>query len=390
MTRRSVVTAVVAAALLLPPTVMIAFSSLPVLTAAGVVAAAVAAHVAIAWLRARPGLALAVVTGSVALQGLLTGMFLFLPSSLLVLMVIHGSAAYGNRRAGLAVGALGSLLGMVRYAVEPSIVAADWGPAPWLVGLLLLALSAVAWALGLVRRAERRTAELATERLGLERRDRVHREAEAAAAERARISRDLHDVLAHSLTVIVGQARVARFQPDAADGALDVIEDTARDSLRDLRTTLRTLRDHGDTHPVSLLPHQRILDLPALAEGLRKAGLRVERVVEGTSRQLDPQVEMAIHRFVQEGLTNALRYGDGAVHWQEVWADSEVVITLHNAVPVATPASSPEATAGFGLLGMRERLAEVGATLIIDRRTGFTLTATLPYSPDSLRSKDAS
>lgn len=379
------------AVLLFPATVLIAFASLSLPPAITITACALGAHLTVFGLFRRPTMTLLIITALVALQGIITGLFVLFPSTLLALVALHGAAARGSRYVAWTVAVLGPLAAAARYAIDPSIVDSEFGPEPWLLALLLLAGCAVAVTLGLLRRAELRTVELTAARLDLEQRERSHREARAAAGERARISRDLHDVLAHSLTVIVGQVRVARFQAEDSAAALHVIEETARESLRDLRGTLQSLRDPdadtqwrigadvgspSPTWDAPLQPSPSLSSLPALAARMQDLGLIVHRRTEGRIRPLGSAAELALYRFVQEGLTNALRHGEGAVEWRETWGRDRTVITLRNAVPAIDRGSDG---LGMGLEGMRERLTAVSGELTVDRTSGFAVTASVPY-----------
>ncbi|MFI8527255.1 sensor histidine kinase [Promicromonospora sukumoe] len=363
------------AVLLLPPTIIIALVSLPLPGGITIALAAAAAHASLWKLGRAPTAALLLITAATAVQAVVTGLFVLLPSTLLVLVGLHAAASRGDRRAAVVVGVVGPLAATARYAVDPSVTRSPFGPAPWLMAILLFAVCTVAITLGLLRRSELRAASLDEARREGEERSRVHRDEAAAAAERARISRELHDVLAHSLTAIVGQTRVARFAPGDAVDALDVIEETARDSLNDLRATLRMLRDGepgAGTHPATTLT-----DLDALSTRMQALGLDVRRRTTGTPRGLGPATALALHRFAQEGLTNALRYGDGTLDWEERWGENRLVIILRNAVP-SVPRDA--VGSGLGLRGMRERLDAVGGTVAIDVANGFTVTASVPFS----------
>ncbi|MEU9850853.1 histidine kinase [Streptomyces sp. NPDC047985] len=360
-----------AAVCLLPATIIMALVSLPSPDGIVITMCAAAAHASLLALRRAPTRALLLIVACTAVEAAVTGLFVLFPSTLLVPVALHGVAAHGDRRIAMAVAAVGPVLTAVRYATDPSVTGSAFGPAPWLLAIVLLAVCSAAVAMGLLRRSELRAAALAAERLALEERDRTFHEERAAAAERSRISRDLHDVLAHSLTVVIGQTRVARFTPDKAPAALDVIEETARNSLRDLRRTLRTLRDA----PSRLDPMPGLADLPALIERMQELGLAVHRRVTGAPRTLGPSTELALHRFAQEALTNAHRHGEGPLNWDETWEQHRLVITLRNAVP-AHP--HPAGGAGLGLRGMHERLAAAGGTLDIDRSECFLLRATVP------------
>ncbi|MFI7064581.1 sensor histidine kinase [Kribbella sp. NPDC050124] len=363
--------ALVAAVVLLPFTTVMAFQSLPLTSAWVVTALAAGTHAAVAWRRERPVLALALVALGVAGQAVCTGLFFLLPSTLVVLLVIYAAAAYGSRVMSLAVGLAGAGGTTIRYAIDPDVVRSGFGPVPWLLLILLVAVVGVAWTMGLLRRAQLDAAVLAAESAEFERRERERR---AVADERARISRDLHDILAHSLTVIVGQSRVARFDPAKADTALEVIEDTARSSLSDLRATLRTLQETTDLQPQPMLTQ-----VPGLLARVRGAGLDVNHTVEGTPRALGAATELALYRFVQEALTNAARHAAGAaVGYREHWQTDRVTMTFTNArrSAVAVPG-----VPGLGLVGMRERLAAVGGQLVVRTERTFTVTAEVPYHP---------
>lgn len=359
--------------LLLPATILIALTSLPVPGGLTISLAAVAAHASLLTLRRSPTAALLLITAALAAQAVVTGLFVLLPSSLLVLVGLQAAAARGDRRAAIAIGVIGPIAASARYAVDPFVARSSFGPAPWLLATLLLAVCAVAIVLGLLRRAELRAARSEEARRELEERGRIQRDEAAAAAERARISRELHDVLAHSLTVIVNQARVARFAREDATAALDVIEETAHESLDDLRGTLRTLRD--GVPGTDQRPSPAIADLDALSSRMQELGLLVRRRTTGVPRALGPETAAAVHRFVQEGLTNALRHGEGPLDWDQQWGEDRLVVVLRNAV-VSSPRES--AGSGLGLRGMQERLDAVGGSLTVDRSDGFMVIASVP------------
>ncbi|MFI2633378.1 sensor histidine kinase [Streptomyces collinus] len=205
------------------------------------------------------------------------------------------------------------------------------------------------------------------------------------AEERLRIARDLHDLLAHSITVIGVQTSVAahvlsadpeRLDRETLAKALDDIAETCRSARGELRTTLEVLREHGSPDARGPLPG---LDgLPDLAEAARLAGARVEQTVR--IRQAPPAVGAAAYRIVQEALTNAVRHaGPGpAVHVE--LAERQGV--LHLSVRDDGTGPGRGGTPGFGLVGMRERARSVGGTLDAGPRTGggFEVTAVLPLT----------
>ncbi|MGI5370095.1 sensor histidine kinase [Streptomyces iakyrus] len=205
------------------------------------------------------------------------------------------------------------------------------------------------------------------------------------AEERLRIARDLHDLLAHSITLIGVQTSVAahvlsadpeRLDRETVAKALDDIAETCRSARGELRTTLEVLREHGSPDTRGPLPG---LDgLPDLAEAARLAGARVEQTVR--IRRAPPAVGAAAYRIVQEALTNAVRHAgpEPAVHVEL----AERQGALHLSVRDDGTGPARGGTPGFGLVGMRERARSVGGTLDAGPRTGggFEVTAVLPLT----------
>jgi signal transduction histidine kinase len=198
--------------------------------------------------------------------------------------------------------------------------------------------------------------------------------------ERNRIARDMHDVVAHSLAVVIAQADGARYaretDPDAVDGALSAISSTAREALADVRLLLGQLR-----HPQTEGPQPALADLGRLLDQLRASGLTVSFTTKGEPLQLGTGQQLAVYRIVQEALTNALRHGD--VH-QEVtvrfeWMAEELQMTITSAV--TTSPATAELRVGHGLAGMRERATLVGGSLAtrVDDHA-FVVVASIPAS----------
>ncbi|MFI1416514.1 sensor histidine kinase [Streptomyces sp. NPDC020731] len=208
------------------------------------------------------------------------------------------------------------------------------------------------------------------------------------AEERLRIARDLHDLLAHSITLIGVQTSVAahvlaadpeRLDRETVAKALDDIADTCRTARGELRTTLEVLRDNGgpsDTRG----PLAGLDGLPDLVEAARLAGARVEPAVR-VAGPVPPAVGAAAYRLVQEALTNAVRHaGPGpAVRVDLREQDGALRLSVTDDGTGPTPGTTP----GFGLVGMRERARSVGGTLDAGPREGggFRVTATLPLTP---------
>ena len=203
--------------------------------------------------------------------------------------------------------------------------------------------------------------------------------AEALAAseqERKRIARDMHDVVAHSLAVVIAQADGARYaaatQPEVAAEALTTISQTARSALSDVRLLLTQLR-----HSQAEGPQPSLADLEELYSQVRGAGVELRISVDPAPRSDPPAaVQLALYRIMQEALTNALRHGDGsAVDVSLAFEPHTITLRVSNAV-AADDAANP---GGHGLIGMRERAALVGGSLETERRgSDFVVTAVIP------------
>ncbi|HEY8582626.1 MAG TPA: histidine kinase, partial [Capillimicrobium sp.] len=178
-----------------------------------------------------------------------------------------------------------------------------------------------------------------------------------AARERARIARELHDVIAHSLAVMVAQADGGRYaapgDPEVAGRALAQIAETGRDALAQMRRLLGVLRAGEES-----------ADLPGLVRGMARAGLPVELVVHGEAPEVAPEVQLCLHRVAQEALTNVLRHADAPrrVEVAVRYADAEVELTVRDDGRGA-PREGDGDGGGHGLAGMRERVALHAGTL---------------------------
>ena len=236
------------------------------------------------------------------------------------------------------------------------------------------------------RRSEEQAAALA-----LAEQDRAQAVARAADAERARIARELHDVISHDVSMMVLQASVERRvrsagpasadQTDQTDQTLANIESTGREALSELRRMLGVLHKDTTEPDTPLRPQPGLAQLPDLIDQARTAGLRVRLAIEGEPVDVPPGLDIAAYRIVQESLTNVtkhacgaaavatVRYGDGAL---------EIDVTDEGA---ADPAQAPvPAGGGHGLVGMRERVALFGGTLHADHAPGggFRVRVRLP------------
>jgi signal transduction histidine kinase len=194
---------------------------------------------------------------------------------------------------------------------------------------------------------------------------------QAVADERRRIARELHDVVAHHVSVMgvlaTGARRVLPRRPEAADEALGTIEDTSRTTLRELRRLLDVLRTDAES-AADLAPQPNLAGIETLVEQVRDAGLPVLLQVDGEPRGLDPGVALTVYRIAQEALTNALKHAGPAtaevrLRFGVYWLTVEVSDTGRGPAPGRT-------TVGHGLVGMRERVSLYGGTLRTGPRPG--------------------
>ena len=194
----------------------------------------------------------------------------------------------------------------------------------------------------------------------------------AAAAERARIAREMHDVVAHSLSVMIaladGAGAALERSPERAREALDELSGTGRAALADMRRVLGALRDPGPgTDPAAgapLDPQPGTVDLDRLVDGFRTAGLPVRWTSTGPPLPPDAGVQLAVYRIVQESLTNVLRHAPGTPRVDVLLAGApghvEVTVTDAGPAPGAATAGGADPGSGRGLIGMRERAAVYG------------------------------
>ncbi|MDQ6900907.1 MAG: histidine kinase [Candidatus Dormibacteraeota bacterium] len=288
------------------------------------------------------------------------------PAALALLLVTYSSGAHSRARlwslAVVAVGSTGLLVATIHDGTGYSF--------------LLLPL---AWLIGNSIRAERQNHALVAERARRLEQEQAVALRVAASEERARIARELHDVIAHTVSVMVVQAeaaqRILQRQPAEAAEAVRSVSDSGREALAEMRKLLGLLGD-GGVEP--LTPQPGLTDLPALIARVRAAGLPVEMVVEGQRRPLPPGIELTAYRVVQEGLTNALKHSGRAPTRVIVrYADTDVGIEVVDDGRPGLSAAAPGA--GRGLLGMRERVALYGGELEASRQGGgFGVRVRLP------------
>jgi signal transduction histidine kinase len=203
----------------------------------------------------------------------------------------------------------------------------------------------------------------------------------AAAEERTRIARDLHDSAAHAINVILVHAGAARLlqksDPAAVTTALNTIEEVARETVAEIDTLVHGLRENGDSDR-AVEPPAGLAALETLVERYRAAGLTIDVRTEGERRVLPQRLDQAAYRIVQESLTNAARHGTGAAVVEISFGESELELTISNPAPAAPEDGGGER--GHGILGMRERAALLGGSLLAGRANDrFEVRGRLPY-----------
>ncbi len=249
-----------------------------------------------------------------------------------------------------------------------------------LVSFIAVGVCLVAFAL---RRRGERAARL-ERRAALLEREREEQARAAVAAERARIARDLHDVIAHSVSVMTVQAGAARLlldeEPERAREPLLAVEETGRQALAEMRRLFGIVR--GNEGEAALAPQPSLAHLDALLEQARKAGLPVEVTVEGERRVLPPGVDLAAYRIVQEALTNARKHARPARAQVAIRYERDALeLEITNDGRARRNGEGP----GHGLVGMRERVALYGGELEAapSAEGGYAVRARLPVEAES-------
>ena len=287
---------------------------------------------------------------------------------LIMLLVVYNGAAHTSGRRTWAAGAMTTVFGLVVLFTDPDGVGFGgivfftllFG-APWLAGYVV---------------QRRRLSE------AFMRRERDAAEA-AIVDERARIARELHDVVAHAISVIVLQARGGRrlldTEPDETRGALDTIEHTGEQALVEMRRLVGLLRE-GDEE-LALSPQPTLSQLDHLVEQVRAAGLPVDVSIEGDPVDLPPGVDLSAYRIVQEALTNALKHaGPARARVRLRYAADGLEVDVSDDGSGTRNGNG----GGYGLDGIRERVSVVGGKLEAGPRTegGFAVRARLPYASE--------
>ncbi|MFF4118236.1 sensor histidine kinase [Streptomyces sp. NPDC001714] len=308
------------------------------------------------WRRRKPTPTFAV-TAAVFLVQCALGVWL--RAGMAVLIALYHLALRGRpRHLPVACVALAVDLGLVALRLPSDVSVVD--------GLFFLGTTVVAAvALGLavrVRRAQLAALHDRAARLEIERDQRSQL---AAAAERTRVAREMHDIVGHNLSVIItladGGSRAADITPERGKQALLMIGDTGRQALGELRRVLGVLRDHhAASDPAQLSPQPRLADINTLCARIRAAGPQVVYRTGGELDGLDRGVQLTVYRIVQEALTNALKHAgrDTRIDLTVTARDRELRIEVHNTGPRPEAArAEPPRDQGQGLTGMRERAA---------------------------------
>jgi signal transduction histidine kinase len=285
---------------------------------------------------------------------------------MIVLLVVYNGGAHTSGRRAWAAGAATALFGLAVLLTDPDgvqfagiVFFAMLFGAPWLAGYVV---------------QRRRLGEA-----------RMRRERDAAAAaiveERARIARELHDVVAHAISVIVLQARGGRSlldsEPQETRGALDTIEHTGQQALVEMRRLVGLLRASDER--LALAPQPNLSQLPLLVDRVRAAGLPVELSIEGSPVALPPGVDLSAYRIVQEALTNALKHA-GPARARVRLAYSPEALDVEVADDGA--GATDDDDGGHGLVGMRERVTIYGGDLDAGPQPdgGYAVRVRLPYT----------
>jgi signal transduction histidine kinase len=293
-------------------------------------------------------------------------LFVFLRADVALLIALYSLTLHGSLRRLLWASAI--TIAVFTLAV---VRIADFASVGEVAFFLVSAMTA-AIALGLVVRIRRSQLAGLRDRAARLEIERDQRTMLAVAGERARVAREMHDILGHNLSVIIrladGGAYAVHVNPERTVQALELIGETGRDALNDLRRTLGALRDEPAVPELS--PQPGIADLDALCDRIRAAGPRVSYRTTGEF-PADRGLQLAAYRIVQEALTNALKHAGPDTEAQvslEV-VQSQLRIQVEDTGPLGVPPTTESAT-GQGLIGMRERAALYGGVV----RTGRTRT----------------
>jgi signal transduction histidine kinase len=299
-------------------------------------------------------------------------------ANLALILAFYSVAAHERRRWGIAAAAaileLGVLLAVLKYTSD----------APLSAFVAVSAFVVAAGALGVYMRTRRQHIAALHERARQLERERDQQAQLATAAERARIAREMHDVVAHNLSVMIALADGARLttvqDPGKAERAMDAVSSTGREALAEMRRLLGVLRD-DEQAGTPLTPQPGIDALDGLLEQVRGAGLHTRLTRTGAPAELSPGAQLAVYRLVQEALTNTLKHARGASSAEvrlHYGADALSLEVLDDGAPTTPPARN----GGHGLAGMRERAAAYGGAVDAgpNRPGGWRVRARIPLA----------
>ncbi len=307
-----------------------------------------------------------------------------------LLVIVYTVAATGARwasRLALVMALSAATLAQVRWPHENASV-----PGQVAVIVFQTVPFALAWVLGDSIRTRRAYFAQLEERAARLEKEREAQAKVAVAAERARIARELHDVVAHNVSVMVVQADGAAYvldaAPDQAKKALETISSTGRQALAEMRRLLGVLRTGEHQEGGEYVPQPDVEQIEDLVEQCRGSGLPVDFKVEGTPRPLPSGVELTAYRIVQEALTNTRKHGgpNTGASVRLVYFDDGLGLLVEDdgkGAPHELYEEGGADGAGHGLIGMRERVGMVGGTLDAGPRPGggFRISALLPLKP---------
>jgi signal transduction histidine kinase len=330
------------------------------------------------WRRVRPTVALAIVGASAVVYELLQ--YDDSANAFSVILCLYAVAAHASRRAA-AISATAMAVGLT------AALAANWEDSSSAGGIISnVAIFSAAWFFGDNVRQRRERIDALQERAIMAELTRDDAAKRAVSDERTRIARELHDVVAHSVSVMVVQAGAARrlLQRDDPDTsraveALESVELTGRESLNELRRLLGVLRREDD-RGFGRVPQPSVEHLSTLVDHAREAGLVVELSIEGVPRALAAGVDLTAYRIVQEALTNVLKHGGPGVRAEIDVCYGPTSLELVIIDDGRGAVSDRAATGGHGLVGMQERVSLFGGRLHTGNRPGggFEVRAELP------------
>ncbi|UYQ63603.1 sensor histidine kinase [Streptomyces peucetius] len=313
------------------------------------------------------------------------------PADFAMLVIIYTVASTGGprwaSRLALTGGLLAASLSQIRWPSEGESTLSRV-----FITVIMSLPFVLAWVLGDSIRTRRAYFDQLEERATRLEKEREAQAKVAVAAERARIARELHDVVAHNVSVMVVQADGAAYvldaAPDQAKQALETISGTGRQALAEMRRLLGVLRTGDGPESGEYVPQPDVQQIEDLVEHVRGAGLTVDFKIEGTPRPLPSGVELTAYRIVQEALTNTRKHGgpEAGASVRLVYFDDGLGLLVEDDGRGSSHELYEDGGAdgrGHGLIGMRERVGMVGGTLDAGPRPGggFRISALLPLKP---------